>query len=231
MDPRLLRHYNQELLHLREMGAEFAQAFPKIAGRCNREGLQRDAQGQLCKGRVVVFVPPEKPPAGQMRKAADACVSVLHGQTDNPLARGLFERYFQQFYHSVNLDEKGIAAMLKIGDRKTLAVQFRSAAEAFKLIDDKNQATVVVRYAPHHEQLAQWLALLERDGSERWLMRKLQRYTVTISQRLADQMLAQGSLTLPMPGLYVQADADNLYDPQLGLKLEDDVYNPSGFVS
>ena len=33
MDPRLLRHYNQELLHLREMCAEFAQAIPKIAGR------------------------------------------------------------------------------------------------------------------------------------------------------------------------------------------------------
>ena len=203
----------------------------QAAGRCNREGLLRDAQGQLCKGRVVVFVPPEKPPAGQMRKAADACVSVLHGQADNPLARGLFEHYFQQFYHSVNLDEKGIAAMLKVDDRKTLAVQFRSAADAFKLIDDADQATVVVRHAPHREELAQWLALLERDGPQRWLMRKLQRHTVTIRQTTANKMLAQGSLTLPMPGLYVQADADNLYDPQLGLKLEDDVYNPSGFVS
>lgn len=202
----------------------------QAAGRCNREGLLRDAQGQLCKGRVVVFVPPEKLPVGQMSKAADACISVLHGQSDNPLARGLFERYFQQFYHSVDLDEKGIAAMLKIDARETLAVQFRSAAEAFKLIDDADQATVVVRHAPHREELTQWLALLERDGPQRWLMRKLQRHTVTIRQRVADKMLAQGSLTLPMPGLYVQADADNLYDPQLGLKLEDDVYNPSGFV-
>ncbi|MDP2419473.1 MAG: CRISPR-associated helicase Cas3', partial [Hydrogenophaga sp.] len=152
----------------------------QAAGRCNREGLLQDAQGQICKGRVVVFVPPDKLPAGQMRKAADACTSVLHGQTSDPLARGLFERYFQQFYHSVNLDEKGIAAMLKVDDRKTLAVQFRSAAEAFKLIDDADQATVVVRYAPHREELAQWLALLERDGPQRWLMRKLQRHTVTI---------------------------------------------------
>ena len=40
MDPRLLRHYNQELLHLREMGAEFAQAFPKIAGRLGMEGIE-----------------------------------------------------------------------------------------------------------------------------------------------------------------------------------------------
>ena len=33
MDPRLLRHYEAELAYLRDMGAEFAQEFPKVAGR------------------------------------------------------------------------------------------------------------------------------------------------------------------------------------------------------
>ena len=33
MDPRLLRYYNRELAHLREMGGEFAREFPKIASR------------------------------------------------------------------------------------------------------------------------------------------------------------------------------------------------------
>jgi type VI secretion system protein ImpG len=33
MDPRLLRYYNRELQHVREMGAEFAREYPKIAGR------------------------------------------------------------------------------------------------------------------------------------------------------------------------------------------------------
>lgn len=40
MDPRLLGHYNRELQHLREMGAEFAKAFPKIAGRLGMEGIE-----------------------------------------------------------------------------------------------------------------------------------------------------------------------------------------------
>ena len=40
MDPRLLRYYNDELRHLREMGAEFAQQFPKIAARLGMEGLE-----------------------------------------------------------------------------------------------------------------------------------------------------------------------------------------------
>jgi type VI secretion system protein ImpG len=33
MDRRLLRYYNRELQHLRELGGEFAREFPKVAGR------------------------------------------------------------------------------------------------------------------------------------------------------------------------------------------------------
>jgi len=33
MDPRLVQYYNTELQHLREMGAEFARQYPKVAGR------------------------------------------------------------------------------------------------------------------------------------------------------------------------------------------------------
>lgn len=40
MDPRLLRYYNLELQHLREMGAEFAEQFPKIAARLGMNGLE-----------------------------------------------------------------------------------------------------------------------------------------------------------------------------------------------
>ena len=39
MDARLLRYYNRELQHVREMGAEFAREFPKIAGRLGMEGI------------------------------------------------------------------------------------------------------------------------------------------------------------------------------------------------
>ncbi|WP_246793497.1 type VI secretion system baseplate subunit TssF [Burkholderia perseverans] len=40
MDPRLLRYYNRELQHVREMGAEFAGAYPKVAGRLGLEGFE-----------------------------------------------------------------------------------------------------------------------------------------------------------------------------------------------
>ena len=40
MDPRLLDYYNRELQFAREMGAEFAQAYPRIAARLGLEGLE-----------------------------------------------------------------------------------------------------------------------------------------------------------------------------------------------
>jgi type VI secretion system protein ImpG len=40
MDPRLLKYYSRELQHVREMAAEFAREYPKIAGRLGLEGLE-----------------------------------------------------------------------------------------------------------------------------------------------------------------------------------------------
>ena len=40
MDPRLLDYYNRELQFIREMGSEFARAYPRIAARLGLEGLE-----------------------------------------------------------------------------------------------------------------------------------------------------------------------------------------------
>src|SRR5262249_30859117 len=40
MDPQLLRYYGRELQYIREMGAEFAREFPKIAGRLGLETFE-----------------------------------------------------------------------------------------------------------------------------------------------------------------------------------------------
>ena len=49
MDRRLLNHYNIELAHLRQTAAEFAQQFPKIAGRL---ALDREAK-EMCPDPFV----------------------------------------------------------------------------------------------------------------------------------------------------------------------------------
>ena len=40
MDPRLLDYYNRELQFIREVGGEFAQEYPKIAGRLGLDGFE-----------------------------------------------------------------------------------------------------------------------------------------------------------------------------------------------
>lgn len=199
----------------------------QAAGRCNREGLIE------ASGRVVVFVPPDPLPPGQLRKAGNACVSTLHAQHGEPLERALFERFFQQLYHATDLDAKGVSGLLKV-EPSTLGVQFRSAAQAFRLIDDEDSATVVVgfcentRFKRERDELEKLRGTFAKDGPQRWLMRKLQRYTISIKKREADKLLGRG-LNLPMPGLYVQ-DADDLYDDDLGFLLQDIPFNPSANV-
>jgi type VI secretion system protein ImpG len=44
MDPRLLDSYERELLHIRQMAAEFAREFPRVAPRLGLTGLERGAE-------------------------------------------------------------------------------------------------------------------------------------------------------------------------------------------
>jgi len=74
------------------------------AGRCNREG-KLNLNGEL--GRVVVFTPQRKPPAGILRKATETTVRLLESDVKDPINHAAFVSYFSELYWKVNsLDEK-----------------------------------------------------------------------------------------------------------------------------
>lgn len=208
----------------------------QAAGRCNREGLLAD------KGEMHVFVPPSAAPPGLLRQARDACKAVWsergHQEFD-PLDRSLIERYFRRLYHDVpSLDTKSICRALRLeADRESgaLAVRFRDAAKDFRLIEDKDAATVVVRYssADSREDINSLIGLLERDGPSRWLMRKLQRYTVTIYRHHLDFLVRDGDIReIPLcPGLFVQVEGrDDFYDSRLGANVTGAPGDPASVV-
>ncbi|MGX2040912.1 CRISPR-associated helicase Cas3' [Methylocaldum sp. MU1018] len=187
----------------------------QAAGRCNREG-------RLEQGEVVVFMPPKAAPPGHLRKAEDASRAVLHGEVADPLDRALFARYFEQFYYACRLDQHGIGELLKV-DGRSLAINFRTAAEKFRLIRDEDSATVVVRYRgldDSDDTVDALLGKLRKEGPERWLMRKLQRYAVSVPRRDVQRWVQLGDVQEWQPGLFVQV-SDVGYSNDVGLLPEE----------
>lgn len=186
----------------------------QAAGRCNREG-RLDALGS-----VHVFVRPIPKPLSQLRSAAETTVSLLATGLSDALAPAAFERYFQLFYsRQPQLDAKGIVGLLEDRD-KTFEFSFRTAADNFKLIDDAGQEAVLIplhevpSIGAGHQALAPLIQQLQKGTTDRWLLRKLQRYTLNVH---AHQFKALQSAVTPLPGGgYLLTDITR-YDPRFGL--------------
>ncbi len=177
----------------------------QAAGRCNREGM-------LSCGWVYVFKPESRIPAGHLRQAAEIGRQLLAEQQNDPLAPERFTRFFQMLYwmRGDKLDKAGIMKML--GNHPELHFDFRSAAEQFRLIDEATYAPILVFYGDETPRL---LELLRRQGPERWLMRKLQRYVVNLPRNVHGRLLAEGGIEELHPGIFVQGHG-GLYHQQLG---------------
>jgi len=93
---------------------------------------------------------------------------------------------------------------------------------------------VIVRYRSHNvgENINALIGLLERDGPSRWLLRKLQRYSVTLYRHDLERLVAVGDVrpVAGLTGLYVQA-SDLLYDPDLGINVDGAPGDPGLLVS
>ncbi len=183
----------------------------QAAGRCNREGL-------LNVGRVVVFEPPKAAPPGLLRKGADAGREILACDPDGcaNLEPSVFQKYFDLFYGRVNsFDTKDMKSLLE-QEARECKFQFREAAQKFHLIDDQQQVPVVVWFADDKSNSKDLIRKLRYAGPSKELMRKLQRFTITIPERCLVQ--AQSGLE-KVPdeehGIWCQA-VDGVYDKRLG---------------
>ena len=206
----------------------------QAAGRCNREGKLPEP------GAVHVFVPPTKAPPGLLTLARDTCKAVWRGSPEDPFALPLIDLYFKRLYHDApSTDKARICDLLKLEpdlNAMSLPVQFRSAADAFKLIDQEDGATVLVRYCSPsaRDDVNALIGVLERDGPARWLMRKLQRYGVTIYQHQVRRLVDMGDIVevASCPGLYVQREGwEGFYDPVMGAKVDSAPGDPANYVS
>lgn len=194
----------------------------QAAGRCNREG-------SLERGRVMVFVPPKPVPPGPLRRAAETTVSLLTGQNGPVFDAVLFQAYFRRFYVDArSLDKYGITELLtpQGGNDDPLKVQFRTAAQRFRLIDESGYHSVIVRY----DDSPGLIGRLQKEGPERWLMRKLQRYTVSLPKHQFRKLVNDGDVMEIWSGMFAQT-SDVSYHPELGLLVDATSPDPSDLVT
>lgn len=191
----------------------------QAAGRCNREG-------RLASGKVYVFQPESRIPAGHLRQAAEIGRQLLVDERMDLLSPERFEQFFKTLYwiKGDSLDKEGIIGLL--ANDNELRISFRTAAEKFRLIDDAASASVVVRYG----EGTRLIELMRRQGPERWLMRKLQRFVVNLPRYVHDKLVADGAIEELQPGVFIQAQG-NMYDEQLGFCVDRSmIYAPDELI-
>lgn len=191
----------------------------QAAGRCNREGKM------LEPGRVIVFNAPKKPPIGLLRKAAETTRTILANNKKEPLDFSLYGDYFAELYWKANsLDKNDIVSLLN-PDPKDCGINFRTAMDKFRIIDDSRQKTILVRYGEGE-------ALIDRlkvKGPDRSLMRKLQRYTVNIYNEDFYPMLQRGSIGEIQPGIFALMSSIE-YSNEIGLLVEETLFDPEKLI-
>lgn len=174
----------------------------QAAGRCNREGkLER-------LGKVHIFVPPKPSRPGLLRKGEDTARELLDLPGFNLEQPDAFSRYFAHLYGRVNDKGKEILADLT-PDSGNLAVKFRTVGARFRLIKDGEQRPLFVHYDTVADELIERLRLA---GPSRDLLRRLQRYTVSLSAWQFDRHRAD--TVEVMPGFWVW---NGRYRPDCGM--------------
>lgn len=175
----------------------------QAAGRCNREG-------RLATGHAHVFsLAAEHPlPAGSLAEENEARKALGAGRDWG--APDTMADYFRQLYaRTPTFDAKQMDDLL----RRPEDLNFRTAAEAFRLISESG-VPVLVPYG----DCAALVERLRGKDLTRQLLRQLGDYTVTLHRQDFDKLCGAGAVEC-VKGVYVMADRAQ-YDEMVGLRTD-----------
>jgi CRISPR-associated endonuclease/helicase Cas3 len=189
----------------------------QAAGRCNRNGKRPCSD-------VYIF---DTDQAGKEIRRQAQSTQEISSIYDDLFSLEAIEHYFRLhlWQHNDQWDEHGISEP-EMFNANSMIFQFRTAAQKYKVIDDQSQSIFV----PYGEDGA---AMVERlIGSVfpyRSLMRKLQRYSVSVPSWKYQKMLEAGVIEVVHEHATVLID-NAIYDEAVGLCFEDESSNPERLI-
>lgn len=169
-------------------------------GRCNREG-KRPAEESL----VHIFRTDAKAPR-ILEQNISAATRILktYQEADSPAAIHAYFQFLLFLKGDRQLDEKGILDHVR-------NLRFKSAAEAFKLIDGADY-TIYISVGEGKDLIQK----LRKDGPSRELLRKLGPYTVAVYRQYFAQLCDNGMLETISGNAGILLNSE-LYSPETGL--------------
>lgn len=197
----------------------------QAAGRCNREGKMD------LPGKVKVFVSPKPAPPGFLRKGQDTTKELVSccAPESPDFSPSTIKRYFELFYSNLNsFDSKNILGKLT-DNAHEMKIQFRTVARDFKLIDESGSQSIIVWYENSKANSLELIEQLNNIGPKRWLLRKLQRFSVSVP-KYEFQFYRDQGMVEEVHGFWIQ-NTHLLYKEGIGVVGQDSDWNSQLLLS
>ncbi len=205
----------------------------QAAGRCNRNGELRDADGHEIPGRVFHFqhdgyaIPPR---LVDLRDAEADARQLIGLYADDLLSLEAIEHYFRLHIWTVGQrtnqwDKPDVMNCFQIGgnDAPYMALQFRDAAKRFQMIPQATHPLVIPWGAAGKalcEELREWNKF--KRPPTRAHYRRAQRYTVQVYEHEWQQFPLTGRVeSLHDGAIHLLVHPENDYDAAFGLRPPD----------
>lgn len=175
----------------------------QAAGRCNREGKLNSAD-------TFVFSLGKGLPTGHITLSNNARKNMLSRKFDWFSPDAMTE-YFRQLYAQVSTFDKVNIKSLLENPREP---QFETAAQEFRLIDDKAISVII-----NWEKSMDLVTRLKIEGPTYQMMKQLNQYTVNIYEHDFKKLQSGGLVEEILEGIFV-IDNHAQYSEKVGLLLE-----------
>ena len=180
------------------------------AGRCNREGKLK----QL--GKVKIFHSEKRIPPGMQSKKADTLKDLLLNESFAPFDPDSIASYFSAYYGRLTEFDKANIKHLLYDNSRDMNFEFKTAGKAFNLIDNNGTSFLIV-----YGEGEKLIESLKKHGPDPGLLRKLQRYSVTLPLFTFKQLADSGRI-IQYGDVYIYND---VYDKKQGVIIENRFLN------